>query len=251
MKRNVLFNRRGMIRVQRRMMKNIEDGGHTGIVEGANNPPVNEPNGGNPASGGNNGGGEVDAMAFWKGPDGDDGQNGESGDQPQFSDPTQEISDTLQNLNFGNFFDAETVNQINDGNFEGINQRFTGIVQQSVRQSLGLTTQIMKAYGERILAQAREEARGTLDGRDDQAQLVKDFPAAADPKVAPMVQNVYSQALKNTKGDRVAAVKQTKEMLALFSRTTGSDLNLTVAPRSENDSIPQAATDWVGELIGR
>src|SRR3546814_15314619 len=67
---------------------------------------------------------------------------------------------------------------------------------------------------------------------------LKDFPAAADPTVGPMIQSVFNQALKNTKGDRTKAVAQTKKMISLMARRTGGDLNLNVAPRGPNAVPP-------------
>lgn len=229
--------------------------------ENGDNQQVNQQENSNTGESGDNTGDDADLQAFWGGSSDADGNNSDSSDGSDDSnasggtgnqtDTATELGNQLQNLNFGSMFDDGVVKEINEGNFETFNTRMNQTLQNTVRQSLVMNVQVMRQYGERIMEQMRGEFSGTLEGRDDQTQLIKDFPAAANPLVAPIIQSIYGQALKNAKGNRVAAVAQTKKMVSLMSRNTGADLGLNVAPQSENDVAPQVPTNWMDELMGR
>src|SRR3546814_19066665 len=93
--------------------------------------------------------------------------------------------------------------------------------------------------------------QGMFEGRDDQSQLTKDFPAAADPTVGPMIQSVFNQAPKNTEGDRTKAVAQTKKMISLLARSHGRDLTLNVAPRGPHYVPPTHVPNWAAKSKAR
>lgn len=252
-----IFRNRKALRVDVRR-KASAPGGHESPTGGGDNQDVNSGDTGTGDDSGDNTGDDAELSAFWGGsPDGD-GNNPDSSGGSDDSNPSGGTTDTatelgnqLQNLNFGAMFDDNVVKEINEGNFETFNTRLNSTLQQTVRQSLVMNVQVMRQYGERIMEQMRDEFSGTLEGRDDQSQLIKDFPAAANPLVAPIIQQVYGQALKNAKGNRSVAVTQTKKMISLMSRNTGADLGLNVAPQSENDAPPAVNTDWMAELMGR
>src|SRR3546814_3741530 len=145
-------------------------------------------------------------------PGGDD-----NGDSNQ-SDTATQLGEMLNGFDPGALFNDEIATQINEGNFEGFQERFTNSMRASMRQTMTMSATLMRAYGDRLLEQVRGEMQGMFEGRDDQSQLTKDFPAAADPTVGPMIQSVFNQALKNTEGDRTKAVAQTKKMISLMPR---------------------------------
>lgn len=232
--------------------------------------------GGNNSESTTGGGGEdnsgqsFDAEAFWNGPapenndasgNGESAINGTQGSGTQGQGGNQDgdnvgdaLARQLSTLNFGeSVFDPKVVEQINEGNFDGFNERMNSVLQGAVRNSLLMNVQVIREYGVRLKQQILDEVQGTLIGRDDQSQLIKDFPAAANPKIAPAIQRIFDQALKNTNGNRVEAVKQTKQMMSLMASETASDLNLDVAPRGQGDSRPSTASniDWLQELAGR
>src|SRR3546814_6045347 len=111
-----------------------------------------------------------------------------------------------------------------------------------------MSATLMRAYGDRLLEPVRGEMQGMFEGRDDQSQIAKDFPAAADPTLGLMIQSVFNQALKNTKGDRTKAVAQTKKMISLMARRTGGDLNLNVAPSGTTAVPTTPVTAWPADL---
>lgn len=198
-----------------------------------------------------NTGGSFDATSFWNS---DDPAADPASTGPDATAVRDNLNQQLAALDFGTVaFDAETVQQINDGNFEGINKRLQDFGTNAVKQSLALTVSILQPLTEQILGMVDERINGTLSGRDDSDQLVRDFPTAKDPKIRPVIDNLYKQALKNTKGDRGAAVEQVKSMLTLVNQSTADDLGLEVAPRGAEDfgRSRSPAVNWLDTLSGR
>lgn len=249
-----------------RRLKDGEEGAGGG--GGGNNTP---PAGGNPGESGSGGGTQnntsetFDASTFWDGPPADKSTtpSGESAgggtpaggtqeqNQPGFA---EQLNQQLGSLTFGDaVFDAAIAEEINGGNFEGANKRIQASMQAAVRNSLSMQVQILRPFAEQLMSQVEERINSTLSSRDNTDTLVRDFPAAKDPKVAPVIRSVFDQALKNTGGDRAKAVSQTKQMIALLANTAAGDLNLNVAPRGADDSgsPPNSVTNWLDELTSR
>jgi hypothetical protein len=194
-----------------------------------------------------NSGGSFDAGAFWN----TETETQDSVTQPDANAVRDGLTQQLSNLDFGAaLFDADITQQINEGNFEGVNKRMQEMGSSMVRQSLALTVSILRPLTDQILNQVREEISGTLNTRDDGEQLVRDFPAAKDPKIRPVVENLYRQALKNTKGNRQDAITQVKSMLTLVTQSTADDLGLDVAARGADDfgRSRSPAINWLDEL---
>ena len=121
-----------------------------------------------------------------------------------------------------------------------------------VQESLALQVQILRPFAEQLLEQVRAETNQTFNQRDNSDTLVKLFPAAKNPVMAKTIQPIYDQALKNSKGDRAAAVEQTKEMLRFMAGESATDLNLEIAPRGQGDrGGPTPNFNWLDELTGR
>lgn len=211
------------------------------------------------ASGADNSGENFDPSSFWDGPapeapaapatESAGGAQSESGAQPNLATT---LAGQINGLTFGEpIFNAEVADQINQGDFSGVQKRFESAMQTAVRQSLSMNVQVLQPFAEQILAQVREEFGSTLNTRDNQETLTRDFPAAKNPQVAPIIQGVFDQALTRSKGDRTAAVKMTKQMLSFMAQSTAGDLGLSVAPQSADDRRPATATNWLDELSGR
>lgn len=255
------LRRRGPARL--RLIKNGADGSQ---AAGGDNGGGNSGGAGNSGGDSNNTGDQFNPDAFWGGSDqaggaapngesagsgGSDSGNGSSGDG---GDVGQLLTQQLQSMSFGDpIFTPEVAEQINNGDFNGVQERFNSMGQTIVRQSLGMMVQILRPFAEQLQNQMREEFSSTLTGRDNEDQLIRDFPAAKDPRVAPVVKQVFQQALKNTNGNRERAVSQTKEMMRLMAGQTADDLNLNVAPRGADDSGRPANTNfnWLDELASR
>lgn len=249
----------------RRIMKDPE--GHPGAIPGAapDNAGAGQGNSGadsgNPDPSQNNNGEGFDPSTFWDSPSEGDGTapSGESagaGNPPGGTESgnfAQQLTGQLAGLTFGEpLFTQEIAEQINQGDFTGFEKRVQSQMQAAVRQSLALNVQVLRPFAEQLMNQMRAEFGSTLTNRDNHETLTRDFPAAKDPRVAPVIQRVFDQALANTKGDRTKAVAQTKQMIALLTNTAAGDLDLDVAPRGQGDSRPAASPiNWLDELTGR
>lgn len=207
-------------------------------------------------SGNNNAGPAFDASTFWNSQDQDgtgsgDSQSASGDDSGSDTGLREELTQRLESLNFGDpVFSQEIMEAAQSGDYNGLNQALNGAMSHAVRQALGLSVSVLRPFAEQIMTQVRDEINQTMGQRDDSDQLVKDFPTAANPQIRPVVENLYKQALKNTKGDRPSAVQQVKEMMRLMSTSVADDIGLNVAPRGADDSgrPPARAVNWLDEL---
>lgn len=236
-------------------------GGNNSADDGDSNSdaPASDP------SDSNNTGGRFDPAAFWTGPAPDanaapsgesaSGERQESGTQGEGerSDFAGQLTERLNGLTFGDpIFNADIAGQINEGNFDGVQERFTDMGRQIVRESMALQVQILRPFAEQLIEQMRSEVGQTLTSRDDSESLVTLFPAAKNPVMAKTIEPIYAQALKNSKGDRTKAVAQTKEMLRFMAGESAADLNIDIAPRGQGDrGGPTPNFNWLDELTGR
>ena len=165
----------------------------------------------------------------------------------------QQLTQQLGTMSFGDpVLTPEITEEINQGKFENFEKRIQGQLQTAVRQALAMQVQVLRPFAEQLLNQMRGEFGSTLSERDDESALVKDFPSARNPVVAPIIKGIYDQALVRTNGNRELAVKQTKQMLAHMASQTAGDLELEIAPQGAGDSRPsQPAINWLDELTGR
>jgi hypothetical protein len=246
----------------RRLREGEEPGGATGGGDNAGPAGGNSGGGATGEGESNNSGEAFDAAAFWGGSNGD-GSEGESGDSSNNpggdgsgSSDGQSLQEVLtgrlESMTFGDpVFTADIAEEMNAGNFEGVQNRIDAQLRNATRQSLGLVVSILKPFAEQLTSQMREEMSQTFSNRDNNDSLEKLFPAAKNPAVRPMIQGIYSQALKNTKGNREEAVSQTKQMLKFAAGVTAEDLNININPRGPDDSGPAPKTNWLDELTGR
>jgi hypothetical protein len=256
--RKSLFTHQSILRG--RYLKDDLSGGGGATPDAA--PVTPNPGGGNPGGGGgpessqNNTSQDFDATSFWgsQGSDDPSSSNPESVSNDDSGSDNIELRDSLtERLNALNFGEPVMTREIFDaasnGDFTGFQTALNGALGQAVKQALGLSVSVLKPFADQIMADVRNEISSTMGQRDDADQLTRDFPAAKDPKIRPVVDNLYRQALKNTKGDRSSAVQQVKEMMRLMSTSVADDLGLNVAPRSADDSgRPQTAVNWLDEL---
>lgn len=220
----------------------------------------NSTDAGSGESGNNNAGAGFDVNTFWSSQgSGESGSpDSESANGDQSGSDTSELRDTLterlNSLSFGEpVMTQEIFEAAQGGDFSGFQTAFNDAMSQAVRQSLGLSVSVLRPFAEQLMGEVRSEIASTLGQRDDSSQLTQDFPAAKDANVRKMIQPIFDQALKNTKGDRTLAVKQVKEMMRLMTGATADDLGLNVAPRSADDSgrPPNRAVNWLDELSAR
>jgi hypothetical protein len=258
--RKALFLHSDIVRGRYLKQDAAAGGGATPDAGGAN-ADTGAGNSSAPASGessDNNTGNSFDANAFWGGsaPDESGSSDSESASGDQSGSGTEfkeQLTQQLNNLNFGDpIMTPETMEAMQNGDFKGFNEGIQKMVAHGVRQSLGLAVSVLRPFADQIMTDVEDRISQRLGTRDDADQLLTDFPAAKDPKIRPVVENLYKQALKNTKGDRPAAVEQVKSMMRLVSTSVADDLGLNVAPRGPDDSgRPTTSVNWLDELSAR
>src|SRR3546814_15723662 len=89
----------------------------------------------------------------------------------------------LNGFDPGALFNDEIATQINEGNFEGFQERFTNSMRASMRQTMTMSATLMRAYGDRLLEQVRGEMQGRFEGRDDKSPLPQDFNKSETKRV--------------------------------------------------------------------
>lgn len=266
MRKNHYFaGRRGWSRNEVRLGRLIRDGeGH-----GETQPAAGDNAGGNsgqtPGNGGesqNNSGERFDPAAFWQGPAPENkgassgesatSKSGESGTESQNNFATQ-IATQIEGLNFGDVMTPEIAEQLSNGDFAGFQKNFQQVGQQIVRHALAMQVQILRPFAEQLMQEMRGELDGKFSSRDDNDTLVKDFPAAKNPTMAKTIRPIFDQALKNARGDRTVAVRQTKEMLRFMAQEASGDLGFEIVTTGEGGGSRQnvQTTNWLDTLTGR
>lgn len=193
------------------------------------------------------GGTKVDLNAFWAQPQtesGDGGQSSNSGDsgggqqqQQQGQSAGERFMAQMEAQTFGDVFTDQVLKDLGEGNVQGVNQAIQGVAKTAMKQSVTMSAQLMNLFGQELLSQVKtlidEKVQGHSQTRDDDALLLQNFPSAKDPKVKPVVQQVFNQSLLHTKGNRDAAVRLTKDMLKALGHTATSEFG-TPAPNPDD-----------------
>ena len=247
-----------------------DENGH----EGANGGGGSDNNGGN--SGGangseanqNNNSNEPDYSAFWDQGAGDGTGSPESGSagagsppapqgqqqpQNQPSPIAQELGQQLAGMKFEALVTPEILESFGSGDPASFNEGLNGFGQAVARQTLGMTVGIMRHFREEIMNEMRETMGGEFQQRENFSDLVAAIPAAGKSGPASKtIQDIYKQALSRSKGNKQAAIQQTKDVMRLQAEAFGGDLGLDVAPRDAGGRSysPPAKTNWLEELAG-
>lgn len=215
--------------------------------------------GGSGESSANNGGQGFDPVSFWEEPAREPGSAGESqtqqqsqGQQPQ-QQPNlgAQLMQEIRAITPGNVFNQDIADQLADGNYDGLNQSLAQMQQTAIQQSVVMASRVMQQFGQGLIQMVRDEIAQSHGNRDNDAALTDAFPSARDPKVRPMIQNVFNQALKHSGGDRTKAIAMTRDMLKIVGQTAASDFGVTTPPNNAADYVTDGASSLVDELLGR
>lgn len=242
--------------------------GHEGATGGApDNAGGNPGAGGESGASGDNAGKAPDYSSFWN-TEGD-GQPGspesgsagtgqpssstQPGTQPQPPAVVQELAAGLQGMKFDNLMSPEMLESFSNGDVKGFNEGMQGFGQAVARQTMQLAIGVMKHMREDMRSEFESKMGGEFEGRERFQDLVGAIPAAGDFKnpASKTIRDIYAQALTRSKGDKQAAIQQTKDVMRLQAETFGGSLDLSVAPRSGGDghyTSPPPKTNWLEEL---
>lgn len=240
-----------------------DSGGQTGGQsgnDGGNNQGGNS--GGQGGSGGsqNNGGQSFDPNAFWREPSPEASQSpsqggsagsGESGGGQQQNEGNA-FAERLNNLAFAKeVFTPDAIKSMNEGGDpKAFNENMTTFGRQAVRESVVMAAQLMQKNNSMLETRFQEMLDERFGQRDAEGDLGKEFPSYSQPGMKPMIDGIFAQAMRVTKGKRADAVAMTKEMLLHTTKSMSTDLGLNIPPGGAGDGLgPQ--TNWEEELLGR
>lgn len=241
-RRAKLYGSTALVSLSGRLMKGDDRSG-TGAT-GENNGGGNGGESGSDADTKDNNGQGFDAKGFWEDPEPSSESSGTPAPTPtptQQDDPGKTLGGQLQEglkaLKFDDLFNDEIAEQINKGDLSGANTRFNELARDMVKQSVVMNTKVVQAFGEHIMGKVESLIAEKLGGEKNDEALLKDFPSAKNPGVYKTIKPIFDRALKNTKGDREAAVAMTKDMIKFVRETTSKDLGIEDAPSSREDSF--------------
>lgn len=227
-------------------------------AETGNNPPGNSTDSsGNADSTGNNAGQDDALSSFWSDPQPEAPASADSTstDVPEGQTLGQSLLASIDAFAPPPAFTDALAEEIGQGNFEGVNNAIAGAHKAALRQSLTMQAQMLQPVVASVLSRVQDMIDSRLGNRDNQETLLEAFPSAADPKVRPMIQSVFEQSLKHTKGDRTKAVAMTKDMLKVFGKTASQDLGLEIPPSDRdghgNGPLSSGEQNLIDELLGR
>ena len=246
--------------------------GHEGANGGgADNGGGNSGAGGESGASEDNGGKAPDYSGFWSSEG--DGQTGSpesgsagtgqpssstqqpqnQGQQPQQPQIVQDLANGLQGMKFDNLMSPEMLESFSNGDVKGFNEGMQGFGQAVARQTMQLAIGVMKHMRADMMTEFESKMGGEFEGRERFQDLVGAIPAAGDFKnpASKTIRDIYAQALTRSKGDKQAAIQQTKDVMRLQAETFGGSLDLSVAPRSGGDghyTSPPPKTNWLEEL---
>lgn len=158
------------------------------------------------------------------------------------------LSTRMAGIKFDPIMTPQFADELGEGKFDGFNAAIHANMAKAVQEGLGLSVQVMQRFGQQLMQAVEAKLGTTLNSRDNSEALESAFPAAKDPKVRPVIQNVFNRALEIHKGDRNAAIKTTKDMLAAMHGVIGGGDGLNIPPPNPGDSSLQSPTNWLEAL---
>lgn len=185
------------------------------------NTGVNSGDSSNTTPTGDNGGQPDELAGFWEDKP-DEKPDADSDDGVEASKQLgQSLAGLIENYQTPEIFTKETADQIADGDLSGINKAFHAATQATMKQQVAITAKLLGGVMDRMQADFDRRIQSALGNKDSEIALETHFPSAKDPQVRPIVQRVWDQALKNTKGDKERAITLTRNMLEAFGTKTG------------------------------
>lgn len=163
--------------------------------------------------------------------------NPAQGSSPQKT-PQQQVDDYFASLDWGPEIKAEDLQ--GDEGLGNLNKTMQAKNQQAMRNMMGFFGESMKAFEQRMGKMIAEKLEGSFFERDSNAALESRIPDMANPNLRPVLQGVYSQALKHHKGDKSKAVEMTQAFLKEFR---GGD-DLSTPPGQPKRQSRESGIDW-------
>lgn len=227
-----------------------DDEGHQGGESGSggNNSGGNSGDSGQSGGQQNNSGLTIPAETFWNNPEPADGNSGES-QGPTDEQFGQSLMQNITAFKPPTIFDSETASQIGEGNLEGVNQRMEQFGQTIMRQAMIMTAQILQRFEGQVDGRITGAISTNTTRQTDESMLGDAFPSFTKPEVRPVIQGVFQQSLRHTKGDRKAAMEMTRGMLKSMGQLGGQDFGFATPPSNPDDYQSNGPSSLVQELL--
>lgn len=210
-----------------------------------------------------NAGETIDPAAFWAEPKpaaagspGSPGSadSGAAGGGQTGDNTSQEFTNRIGKLNFGDTFTPEIAKQVAEGDMTGVNKQIAGQMRQATQEGLVLSAQLMQLHGDHLMTKVAQLIDSRLGTRDNTASLQESFPTYTDAGMKPVIDGMFNQAMKHAGGDRTKAIAMTRDMLKYVGKTGAGDLGITTPPGGPGDDFGASSTNsksLVDELLGR
>lgn len=232
-----------------------DEQGHDQSAGGGNQGQQQNNGGGNSGDSGQSGGNQnndglgFEPASFWNNPEPADGGNSESQQGPSDEEFGQSLMQSITNFQAPAIFDAETASQIAEGNLDGVNQRMQQFGQTMMRQAMIMTAQILQRFEGQVDGRIRGSITENSTRQSDEAMLSEQFPSFAKKEVRPVIQGVFQQSLKHSKGDRAKAMQMTRDMLKSMGQLGAGDFGLSTPPSNPDDFTSNGPSSLVQELL--
>lgn len=204
---------------------------------------------GNEDEGGDNASQETDLDQFWTDKP-EEKPAGESEDETatQSQELGQQLGGLIKGFKAPEVFTKEIADKIADGDLTGINEALNTHAQNIMQHQMVVTAKLLGGVIDRLSADFDSRIQRAFGNKDSEITLETHFPLAKEPAMRPMVQRVWDQALKNAKGNKEEAIRQTRGMLQAF----GSKTSIREAPEDPTAGIGTAASkSLVASLLER
>ena len=251
-----------------RMMQNkVARAEPDGAGSGASDDSQQTPNGS--ADSQNNSGQEGESFAdYWNSPAAGSSPDADAatpkgatpaGDQSGDAGTLTAFETQMQGLAFPEFMTAEVAEQMNNGDFTGMNAGLTKSMQDGVKQTLLMTAKMLNAFETRMTEKMGTISNNNVSMRDARNALQTAIPSAKNPGMAPIIEGIFAQAMKHTQGDSAKAIEATKGFMKQMTTMQAADLGMQVTPPgspgfggdpANSGDSGDMPTDWANEIFG-
>lgn len=160
----------------------------------------------------------------------------------------KQLGDSIKAFKGPEAFTKEIADAIADGDLGQVNAAFAARDQALLQQSMTLSAKLFGGVIERLTADFEARIERALGNKDSEVALETHFPLARDKAMRPMVKRVWDQALRNAKGNKEEAIRQTRGMLDAFGQRT----SLREPPEDTTAGInTRASRSLVDDLLER
>jgi hypothetical protein len=205
----------------------------------------------------NNNNGQADPLAaFWNDPEPKPNQqnangNGDGNQNQQPKNPVaQAIQTQLSGFKVSDVMTPDIMAKLGEGDMAGFNESINGAVRGAVEKSVGMSIQVMQAFGESIFAKVESMIESSQNSTKNNDFLEQSFPSAKNPTIRPVIQSLYDRALTVASGDREKAISLTKQMMKTMAGETAGDIGLNIAPIGPDSEPARPKVNWLENLMG-